>query len=176
MDELNYLLSSGQLLSEPETAVLYARVSTKKQADAGNLNRQMDRLQRYARENNFMVKAEFTGVASGLNQKRRGLANILKLAEQGECKKLIIEYPNRLARFGYTYIERHLRFCGMEIVTIAKEDPGDAQSELVRDLLAIVASFSARLCGARGGKKIRQGFQELIMGVKSDEKSNEKTE
>ncbi|WP_243137411.1 MerR family DNA-binding transcriptional regulator [Desulfofundulus thermobenzoicus] len=35
MDELSRLLSSGQLIGEPEAVVLYARVSTKKQADAG---------------------------------------------------------------------------------------------------------------------------------------------
>ncbi len=44
MDELNRVLTSGQLVDEKEAVVLYARVSTKKQADAGNLERQIDRL------------------------------------------------------------------------------------------------------------------------------------
>ncbi|WP_072866234.1 IS607 family transposase, partial [Desulforamulus hydrothermalis] len=159
MDELNRLLQSGQLDAGQEGVVLYARVSTKKQADAGNLNRQLERLRQYVIESHYRVVAEFTDVASGLNQKRRGLTNVLKLAERGEYKKLIIEYPDRLARFGYSYIERHLRYCGVEIVAIAEKEPEDAQSELVRDLLAIVTSFSARLYGARGGKKVRQGFR-----------------
>ncbi|WP_243113760.1 hypothetical protein [Desulfofundulus salinus] len=42
---------------------------------------------------------------------------------------------------------------------------------MVRDLLAIVTTFSARLYGARGGKKVRQGFRELIAGVERDEKT-----
>jgi predicted site-specific integrase-resolvase len=171
MDELNRLLQSGQLTDGQEAVVLYARVSTKKQADAGNLDRQMERLRQYARENGFTVRAEFTDVASGLNQKRRGLANVLKLAEQGEYKKLIIEYPDRLARFGYEYIERHLRYCGVEIIAIAEKEPEDVNSELVRDLLAIVTTFSARLYGARGGRRVRQGFRELIAGVERDEKA-----
>ena len=174
IDELNRLLRSGQLTDGQEAVVLYARVSTKKQADAGNLERQMDRLRQYTRERNFTIKAEFMDIASGLNQKRRGLTNVLKLAERGEYKKLIIEYPDRLARFGYSYIERHLRYCGVEIIAIAEKEPEDAQSELVRDLLAIVASFSARLYCARGGKKIRQGFRELIAGVSQDEETEEK--
>jgi len=169
MDELNRLLQSGQLDAGQKDVVLYARVSTKKQADAGNLDRQIERLRQYARENGFTVKAEFTDVASGLNQKRRGLANVLKLAERGEYKKLIIEYPDRLARFGYSYIERHLHYCGVEVIATAEKEPEDAQSELVRDLLAIITSFSARLYGARGGKKVRQGFRELIAGVSQDE-------
>lgn len=141
MDELNRLLSTGQLSSGPEAVVLYARVSTKKQADTGNLDRQIERLHQYAQEQSFTVRAELTDVASGLNQKRRGLTNVLKLAERGEYKKLIIEYPDRLARFGYSYIERHLKYCGVEIIAIAEKEPEDAHFELVRDLLAIVTSF-----------------------------------
>ena len=168
MDELNRLLSSGQLPGEPEAAVLYARVSTKKQADAGNLERQMERLRQYARGEGYSIRAEFTDVASGLNQKRRALSNVLKLAEQGEYKKLLIEYPDRLARFGYSYIERHLKYCGVEVIAIAEKEPEDTQTELVRDLLSIVTSFSARLYGARSGKKVRQGLRELIAGVEPD--------
>jgi len=168
IDELNRVLLSGQLTGEREKAVLYARVSTKKQADAGNLDRQLERLRRYAEEKNFEVVAEYADVASGLNQKRRGLSSLLKMAERGEYKKLIIEYPDRLARFGYSYIERHLRYCGVEIVAIAEKEPEDAHSELVRDLLAIVTSFSARLYGSRGGRKVNQKFRELIKDAEEE--------
>jgi len=173
VDEINRILGTGGVKSETEAVVLYARVSTKKQADAGNLDRQVERLRQYARGKGYTIRAEFRDVASGLNQKRRGLANVLKLAEQGEYKKLIIEYPDRLARFGYTYIERHLRYCGVEIIAIAEKEPEDTQTELGRDLLSIVTSFSARLYGARGGKKVRQGFRELIAGVEPDAKAEE---
>ncbi len=173
VDEINRILGTGGVRAEPEAVVLYARVSTRKQAGAGNLDRQVERLRQYARENGFTVRAEFTDVASGLNQKRRGLMNVLKLAERGEYMKLIIEYPDRLARFGYSYIERHLRYCGVEIIAIAEKEPEDVRLELVRDLLAIVASFSARLYGARGGKKVRQGFRELIAGVSQDGEKEE---
>lgn len=164
MEDLNRVLQSGATL-EPKTAVLYARVSTRKQAEAGNLERQMERLRQYAREHGLTVRAEFVDVASGLNQKRRGLTHVLRLGERGEYKKLLIEYPDRLARFGYEYIERHLRYCGVEIVATAEKEPEDAHAELVRDLLAIVTSFSARLYGARGGEKVARGFRELIKGA-----------
>jgi putative resolvase len=176
IDEINCILGTGGVKAEPEAVVLYARVSTKKQADAGNLDRQMERLRQYARENGFTVRSEFADVASGLNQKRRGLSNLLKLAERGEYKKLLIEYPDRLARFGYSYIERHLRYCGVEIIAVAEKEPEDAHSELVRDLLAIVTSFSARLYGARGGKKVRQGFRALIAEAFQNEEAEKETD
>ncbi|MGB9887094.1 MAG: IS607 family transposase [Moorellales bacterium] len=137
-------------------------MSTKKQADAGNLERQLERLRAYARKKGYRVVAEHCDVAFGLNQNRRGLERALKAAERGEFKKLLIEYPDRMARFGYAYLERHLKHCGVEIEVTSQKEPEDAHAELVQDLLSIVTSFSARLYGARGGRKIRQGFRELI--------------
>ncbi|MDN5348398.1 MAG: putative resolvase [Clostridia bacterium] len=162
VEEINRILGTGGIKAEPDAVVLYARVSTKKQADAGNLERQLERLRAYAREKGYHVVAEYSDVASGLNQNRRGLERVLKSAERDEFRKLLIEYPDRLARFGYAYLERHLKYCGVEIEITSQKKPEDAHTELVQDLLAIVTSFSAQLYGARGGRKIRQGFRELI--------------
>jgi predicted site-specific integrase-resolvase len=170
VEEINRILGTGEIKTESDAVVLYARVSTKKQADAGNLERQMERLRAYAREKGYRVVVEYSDVASGLNQKRRGLERMLKAAERGEFKKLLIEYPDRLERFGYAYLERHLKYCGVEIEITSQKEPEEAHTELVRDLLAIVTSFSARLYGARGGRKIRQGFRELIRDAEETEK------
>ena len=110
-------------------------------------------------------------MASGLSQQRRGLVRVLKLAERGGYTKLLIEYPDRLAGFGYFYIESHLRYCCVGIIVIAEKEPDDSQSELVKDLLSIVTSFSARLYGARGGKRTRDGFCQLVSEVSSDGKT-----
>jgi len=168
VEEINRILGTGGIKAEPDAVALYGRVSTKKQADAGNLERQVERLRAYAQEKGCRVVAEYSDVASGLNQNRRGLERALKAAEKGEFKKLLIEYPDRLARFGYAYLERHLKHCGVEIETTSQKEPEDAHTELVQDLLAIVASFSARLYGAGGGRKVRQGFRELIRGAEEE--------
>lgn len=162
VEEIDRILGTGGIKAGPDAVVLYARVSTKKQADAGNLERQLERLRAYAGERGYRVVAEHSDVASGLRPCRRGLERVLKMAERGEFKKLLVEYPDRLARFGYTYLERHLKYCGVEIETTSQKEPEDAHAELVQDLLAIVTSFSARLYGARGGRKVRRGFRELI--------------
>ncbi len=51
------------------------------------------------------------------------------------------------------------------IVTAAQE-PEDAHSELVKDMLAIVTSFSARLYGARGGRRVRESVVKAMVEVK----------
>ncbi|KUK36562.1 MAG: putative resolvase [Thermacetogenium sp.] len=169
-EEINRILGTGGIKAEQDAVVLYARVSTKKQADAGNLERQMERLRAYAQEKGYRIVGEHLDVASGLNQNRRGLERVLKMAERGEFKKLLIEYPDRLARFGYAYLERHLKHCGVEIEVTSQREPVDAHTELVQDLLTIVTSFSARLYGARGGRKVRQGFRELIEDAEKAQK------
>jgi len=55
--------------------------------------------------------------------------------------------------------------CGVEIIVIGEKEPEDSQSELVKDLLSVVTSFSARLYGARGGKRIRDGVCQLMSEV-----------
>ena len=94
------------------------------------------------------------------------MAKVLKLPERGGYTKLLIEYPDRLAGFGYFYIESHLRYCRMEISVIAEKEPDDSRRELVKDLLSIVISFSARLYGARDGKRTRDRFCQLISEVR----------
>ena len=60
--------------------ILYARVSTKKQQEAGNLDHQLGRLTAFAAEQHWTVVAALTDVASGLNEKRPGLHQLLGLA------------------------------------------------------------------------------------------------
>ncbi len=90
--------------------MIYVRVSTKKQADAGNLERQLERLRAYAQEKGYRVVAEIA----------------------------------------------------------SQKEPIEASAELAQDLLAIVTSFAARLYGARGGRRVRRGFRELMRAAEEE--------
>lgn len=144
---------------------IYARVSTKKQADAGNLDRQRQRLMAYAARQGYQVVLEAMDTASGLNPRRRGLRKIIQGAEQKQIQLLLIEYPDRLARFGYEYLVDLFRILEVTVVVTSAQEPEDAPTELVKDLLAIVTSFSARLYGARGGRKVRDTVAQAIAEV-----------
>lgn len=52
---------------------IYCRVSTKKQQESGNLQRQKDRLIQYCNERQYNIINIFEETASGLNDKRREL-------------------------------------------------------------------------------------------------------
>ena len=141
--------------------LLYARASTKKQQDAGNLDRQLGRLTAFAAEQRWTVVAALTDVASGLNEKRRGLHQLLDLARQQQVGIVAVEYRDRLARFGFAYLETFLHAFGVRVVVMehtVKDDP----QELVEDLIAITTSFSARIYGKRGGKKMASTVRQTL--------------
>jgi len=135
---------------ELETNLLYARVSTKKQAEY--LENQVKRLEEYAKSNgwNYMVIKE---IASGVNENRRGLQKLLNMVKRGEVKRVIVEYPDRLARFGFNYLKEFLTAFGVELIVInGKENEKEKTIELAEDLVAIVTSFAAKIYGKRGSK------------------------
>jgi len=140
---------------------IYVRVSTAKQAGAGNLQRQKERLIAYAVEKGYQIKAVYTEIASGLNENRRELAKIAKVATQGEIDAIVIEYKDRLARFGYKYLEQYYQSCGVEIDIMELDEEKSPQEELVEDMIAIVTNFSARIYGKRGGR-VAKKLTELI--------------
>ncbi|MHA2297038.1 MAG: helix-turn-helix domain-containing protein [Candidatus Hodarchaeales archaeon] len=53
------------------TCVIYARVSSQKQKDAGNLERQIDRLSEFARDQQLTVLDTIADVGNGLNENRK---------------------------------------------------------------------------------------------------------
>jgi putative resolvase len=132
------------------TAIGYARVSSRRQQAEGDLDRQVARLREH--DGDLVV---FTDVASGLSDRRAGLREAL-----GECMKpgvdrLLVEHPDRLARFGVGVIEHLLTGYGVSVVYTGQPEDESAESELVRDMLAIVTSFAGRLYGQRSAKTKR---------------------
>lgn len=131
-------------------AVGHARVSSRRQQAEGDLDRQVARLR--AHDDALLV---FTDVASGLSDRRAGLRKAL-----GECMKpgvdrLVVEHPDRLAQFGVGVIEHLLAGYGVSVHYTGQADGESAESELARDMLAIVTSLAGRLYGQRSAKTKR---------------------
>jgi len=132
-------------------AVIYARVSSAKQAGEGNLERQRQRLEKYVQEKDYEVKAVIAEQGSGLNEERKGLGRIFKMSREGKIDVVVIEFKDRLVRFGYNYIEKYLNAFGVRVEIVNGTEPKSLQEELVADMLAIL-SASAPNCTATGAK------------------------
>ena len=130
--------------------ILYARVSTRKQQPY--LENQVRRLEEYAKSRGWEYKI-VKEIASGVNENRRGLRKLLNMVKRGEVERVVIEYPDRLARFGFNYLKEFFEGFGVELVVInRREGEKERFQELMEDLVAIVSSFAARIYGQRGSK------------------------
>ena len=77
----------------------------------------------------------------------------MEMVELGQVKRIIIAHRDWLVHFGYDYFEACCKRHHTELVVINGEDLSPEQ-ELVRDLIAIVTVFSARLHSLRSYKKV----------------------
>lgn len=160
-DVCAYLDKQNMLYEDTFTTksdVIYARVSTHKQAERGDLERQVEKVKLFAIEqnvNNLLVK---TDVGSGLNDNRKGLLSVLDLIQEGTVNRLYILSKDRLTRFGYHYLEKICDFHGVSIVIVSDETENKSQSEeLAEDIITLIHSFSGKLYGLR--HKIKKEIQ-----------------
>ena len=143
-------LFMGKITEVPEKlTVIYARCSTHKQKE--NLERQKERLRKHAESKNYkyMIVDE---IASGINEKRKGLHKVINLIFQGKVERVLIEYKDRLARFGCEYLWAIFRNLGIK-VEIMQDKTQKYEEELAEDIMKILTCYSARYYGARGGRK-----------------------
>ena len=151
----------GSEIKIKSVCVIYARVSTKKQQLAGNLDRQVGRLTSFALDHKMSISHVIKEVASGINENRKGIKSLLSIIEKEPVHYLIVEYKDRLARFGYNYLETYCQSHGVEVITVEQQEKKELNQEMVEDLISIMTSFSARLYGKRGSKKMKRTLSEL---------------
>lgn len=141
---------TGRVTEKKEkVTVVYARCSTAKQKE--NLERQKDRLMKHAESQGYKYIV-IDEIASGINEKRKGLHKLLNLAFEGKIERVLIEYKDRIARFGYEYLDSIFRNLGVKVEIIETKEK-KYEEELAEDIMKILTCYSARYYGARGGRK-----------------------
>ena len=153
-------------LSQKKKLVIYARVSSNEQKQKGDLERQINFVKKNLGED-FLVVDTLSDVGSGLNDKRKGLHKLMKLAKEKEMTDVAIRYKDRLTRFGYGYLEEYFNSHGVTIHVLDKEETKSVQEELADDLISIITSFSGKLYGLRSKKhkELQKLAKEAIMDV-----------
>lgn len=132
----------------------YCRCSTKRQEE--NLERQVGRVLEYCCKRGWQVEL-FKDIGSGLNDQRKDFKRLLKRVAQPDVKRVVVEYQDRLARFGYHTFKEYCDNFGVEVIAIEETAVKEFEQELVDDMIALVTAYSARLYGRRGGRKKTKG-------------------
>ena len=129
--------------------IAYARVSSSDQKD--DLERQKVNLENYctAKGCQFRVVSD---IGSGLNYNKKGLNELIESICANEIDRIVINYKDRLIRFGYEMLEQVCKYHGVKIEIINFTEERTHEEELVEDVLSIITVFSARLYGSRSHK------------------------
>ena len=144
---------------------IYARVSSHEQKVKGDLDRQIEYLQNLVPREAKEIKV-IRDVGSGLNDKRKGLKELMEAVITGKISDVAITDKDRLTRFGFQYLSKFFATFGAEIHVMNGEKSKSLEEELVQDMLSIVTSFSGKLYGIRSSKRkkllenVRQVVQE----------------
>jgi len=140
--------------------VLYARVSSTGQSD--DLKRQINQLETFALSRGYCYEI-YQDIGSGLNFNRKEFNRLVMEILSGKVQRVVLNYKDRLMRFGFELFEKICQTNNTEIVVINQTKvisthPYPSQEgteELTKDLIAIITSFSAKLYGARSHKNKR---------------------
>jgi predicted site-specific integrase-resolvase len=135
------------------------------------LERQIQYLTQYCSSKGYRVVDVLSDVASGLKTDRRGLLKLFDYVVNRQAGVVVVTYRDRLARFGFEYLEYFFKQFGVRVEVAFGEEPKDAYQELVEDLIEIVTSFAGKLYGLRSHKKKRlvDGFKKLLEEVEKVE-------
>ena len=128
--------------------VAYARVSSHDQK--ADLEKQKDVLSAH---NPDMLLSD---IGSGINFNKPGFKKLIQLLLTGQIQKIIITYPDRLLRFGFSLIEKLCQHFGTEIILLNLKKEQSFEETLAQDLITIITVFSSKLYGKRShqNKKI----------------------
>jgi putative resolvase len=130
--------------------VVYCRVSSPGQKD--DLASQVAAMGQFCLARGLAVDEWVREIGGGMNLRRKKFLAIMGDIERGRVGTLVIAHKDRLARFGFEYLE-HVAVKNGCTILIANQESLSPQQELVEDLLAIVDTFSCRLYGLRRYEK-----------------------
>ena len=101
-----------------QKCVIYARVSSHKQSKRGDLNRQINVLKQYVQLNHLTLVNTYRDIGSGLNTNRKGLWNLIRDAKKHQFSIVLLNFKDRLTRFGYIYLKTYLEESNVHLLCL----------------------------------------------------------
>lgn len=162
---LAYMGKRTDLLDK--VTLIYARVSTPNRKS--DLENQVKVLELFCAAKGWKHTI-LTDIGSGLNYNKKGLLDLIKLIETNQVERIVLNYKDRLLRFGSEIIFELCKYHNVEVVIVNEDESRTYEEELVQDVLSVIAVFSAKLYGSRSHKnKFIVDNAKKIFGEKEQE-------
>ena len=108
---------AGEEEQEKQT-VIYSRVSSHDQAS--DLERQTNKLKQYCEEQQIDNVEVIEEIGSGMNYGKRGLRKLVAKVIQGEVQRVVVNFKDRLMRFGFEIFNQLYAWRRVEIVEVGE--------------------------------------------------------
>ncbi len=141
--------------------VYYARSS---EGNKKHLNNQISKLTDNYGVPDHIIKDN----GSGLNDNRKGLQRLLKLAQERKVNTVYITTQDRLAIFGYTHLEKLLEEYNVKII-ILNDTSLSPQEELLQEFMNLVAIFSGKFYKMRSIENKKRLLYKALKEVDKNE-------
>ncbi len=128
----------------------YARVSAAKQRK--ELQNQKEQMQKFVKQQGWKMGKMYGDIASGMNEQRKGLQNLLNEVATTRPFAVICTYEDRLARFGTKVIKHYCQTFSTNVIAMHRQLQTTKEEKLIEDMIALVTSFAGRLHRQRRGK------------------------
>ena len=132
-----------------KVTAIYARISTPSRKNDLEMQRQVLELFCASKGWQYTIIED---IGSGLNYNKEGLLELIKLIENNQIERIVLNYKDRLLRFGSEIIYEMCKYHSIEIVVVNDAESKTYEEELVEDVLSVITVFSARLYGSRSHK------------------------
>ena len=160
-DESEILKISGKRPKDNKLTAIYVRVSTPSRKNDLEMQKQV--LSLYCASKGW-ENIVIEDIGSGLNYNKKGLLELIKLIETNQIERLVLNYKDRLLRFGSEIIFEMCKYHNVDVVVVTESESKTYEEELVEDVLSIITVFSAKLYGSRSHKnqKIVENTKKLF--------------
>ena len=139
-----------------ENAALYCRVSPAAPATAAE--QQLNRLRDFASAKGYRTVREVIEVAGSLDDKRPRLNRLLA---DPEISIIVVEYKNRLARYGFSQISQLLEAQGRRIEIVSPAEL-ETDEELAADFLQAISVMAQQLYGRRKARPTAEQLRQCV--------------
>ena len=106
----------------------------------------------YAKTNNFNNIKSITDLGSGLNYKKKGLLDLLKLLLTNQVDTIILDNKDRLLRFGAEIILYICKQKNIKVIILEDKELQSKEEEFVFDVLYILTVYTSKIYGSRSHK------------------------
>lgn len=148
-------------MANSNSAVLYCRVSTDKEAQETSLIRQEEELRKFAQNQSFFVRDVFLDQHSGYSVEREGLLDMLDYIKMHSITTVFIQDETRLGRGNSRMAILHM-LKKLDVQVISLNDGGSIRlnemDTMMLEILALVEEYQRKLHNA----KIRRGMRRAV--------------